>query len=90
MCVCLSVCYHFSRQPRVRFFLKFGMVVDNTVGHQAKLFGANWINTFRVILNLVAKKEKNSINSTLFGNFLTRREIVFGKRAVDFFSQTVK
>ena len=38
------------------FVLKFGMVVENTVGHQAKNFGANRINTFRVILNLVAKK----------------------------------
>ena len=40
------------------FVLKFGMVVDNTVGKTANQFGANRINTFRVILNLVAKNVK--------------------------------
>ena len=37
------------------FVLKFGMVVDNTVGKTANQFGANRINAFRDILNLVAK-----------------------------------
>ena len=53
LCVCLLPFFSATTGP---FVLKFGMVVENTVGHQAKHFGANRMNTFRVIWNLLAKK----------------------------------
>ena len=51
MSVCLNVCacvcvLPFFSATTGPFVLEFGMVVDNTVGHQAKHFGANWINIF--------------------------------------------
>ena len=55
LCVCLLPFFSGTTGP---FVLKFGMVVDNTVGYQAKHFGANRINTFRVILSLVTKNVK--------------------------------
>ena len=59
VCVCVCVCVlPFLSATMGPFVLKFGMVLDNTVGHQAKHFGANRINTFRVICQLVTKNVK--------------------------------
>ena len=54
--VCLSVCVlPFFSATTGLFVLKFGMVVDNTVGKTANQFEANRIITFRDILNFVTK-----------------------------------
>ena len=57
VCLCVCVLPFFSATTGL-FVLKFGMVVENTVGHQAKHFGENRINTFRVICHLVTKNVK--------------------------------
>ena len=57
----LSVCVYilpFVWATTDPFVLKFGTAVDNTVGHQAKHFGASQVNTFPVILSLVTKNFK--------------------------------
>ena len=57
--VCLCVCVlPFFSATRGSFISKFGMVLENTVGRQAKHFGANRVNTFRVICHLVTKNVK--------------------------------
>ena len=48
--MCLSVCVlPFFSAITGLFVLKFGMMVDNTVGKTANQFGANQINTFKDI-----------------------------------------